>query len=763
MEKTKGIFKSGFQPILPLHIGLVLLALFALLVSSGCGTGSTNPLSTHQQADPAVLALSGTSLSFGNVTTGSSKVLTMTATNSGSESLTISKASASSTAFKWNAPALPVTLKGGDSATISIQFTPGAAGASSGNISLTTDASNGNATVALSGTGVTPGKLSASSSSVSFGYVAPGSSKSVNEILTNSGGTDLTISALTVSGTAFSVGGVTLPAKITAGSSLQVPITFKPTAVSNASGTLTIQSSGSTANTTIDLSGSGGSSSAIGFSPATLSFGNVTVGSSNTITAALSNSGSMDVVVSDVKVSGTGFSISGITLPFTVSSGQTTKVAIKFQPSASGSSSGTLTVSSDATTPTLSASLSGTGVTAGDVVGNPTSLSFGNVTTGNSKTLSETVTNSGGSSVTISAVSASGTGFSVSGITLPKTLSAGQTATFSVGFKASAAGAASGSVAITSNAPTPTTTIALSATGVTPATIASNPSSLTFGNVTSGASRTLTETLTNSGGTSLTISSVGANGIGFSVSGITLPATLAPGESVALKVLFNPTSAGGVTGNIAITSNASNANPTVPLYGTGVSATGTLTITPSSLSLGSVIVGDSGSTSGTLTATGASVTVSAATTNNSGVFTVGGLSLPVTINAGSSVPFTITFNPSTAGAQNATLTVSSNASPNTATASLSGTGTAAPTHSVSLSWTASTSTDVSGYNVYRAVYIGSCGAFGKINTVLDSTTTYSDNTVTSGTSYCYAATAVSTSNDESSYSNIVTNLQIPTT
>ena len=90
------------------------------------------------------------------------------------------------------------------------------------------------------------------------------------------------------------------------------------------------------------------------------------------------------------------------------------------------------------------------------------------------------------------------------------------------------------------------------------------------------------------------------------------------------------------------------------------------------------------------------------------------------------------------------------------------TGANASTHTVDLSWNASTSADVCCYNVYRAVYTNSCGSFSKINSVLITSTWYTDSEVMDGTSYCYATTAVNTSNEESAYSNIVSNVQIPT-
>ncbi|MGA9308471.1 MAG: hypothetical protein WBW31_23955 [Candidatus Sulfotelmatobacter sp.] len=44
------------------------------------------------------------------------------------------------------------------------------------------------------------------------------------------------------------------------------------------------------------------------------------------------------------------------------------------------------------------------------------------------------------------------------------------------------------------------------------------------------------------------------------------------------------------------------------------------------------------------------------------------------------------------------------------------------THTVNLSWTASTSSDISGYNIYRATYTDSCGSFSKINYTLNTST-----------------------------------------
>ncbi len=75
----------------------------------------------------------------------------------------------------------------------------------------------------------------------------------------------------------------------------------------------------------------------------------------------------------------------------------------------------------------------------------------------------------------------------------------------------------------------------------------------------------------------------------------------------------------------------------------------------------------------------------------------------------------------------------------------------ASAHTVGLSWDASTSQDVVGYNVYRGP--SSTGPYTKINTALDPNTSYSDGTVQGGQTYYYVTTAVDSVGNESDYSN----------
>ena len=102
------------------------------------------------------------------------------------------------------------------------------------------------------------------------------------------------------------------------------------------------------------------------------------------------------------------------------------------------------------------------------------------------------------------------------------------------------------------------------------------------------------------------------------------------------------------------------------------------------------------------------------------------------------------------------MTITSNATSGaTQTIALTGTGVAPLTYSVQLSWTApaSSADPVVSYNVYRAT---GTGAYQKLNTAVNTPTTYTDATVTSGTTYNYEVTSVDASGVESTPSNVYT-------
>ena len=287
--------------------------------------------------------------------------------------------------------------------------------------------------------------------------------------------------------------------------------------------------------------------------------------------------------------------------------------------------------------------------------------------------------------------------------------------------------------------------------------LAASSIALSFGNVQKNKTSNLSETLTNTGGSTVTISGASVSSASFSVSNLSLPVMLPPKQSVTFGVTFAPTAAGSASGTLAVVSTADNPTLSIALSGTGTSQ-GQLSVSPASLGFGNVVVGANGSLNGTLSATGSSVTISAAGINSS-EFALSGISLPATLSVGQTASFTVTFTPATSGTASASLSFGSDAANSPTAEGLTGTGTATAQHSVALTWDASTSSGVVGYNVYRGGVSG--GPYARINSALEPATAYTDLAVTAGQTYYYVTTAVDGSGNESGYSNQTTAV-IPT-
>jgi archaellum component FlaF (FlaF/FlaG flagellin family) len=277
-----------------------------------------------------------------------------------------------------------------------------------------------------------------------------------------------------------------------------------------------------------------------------------------------------------------------------------------------------------------------------------------------------------------------------------------------------------------------------------------NPTSLDFGDVTVSNSSTQTVTLTNSGTASVTISQADLTGTGFSLSALPLPLTLATGQATTFDLTFAPASSGSATGSLSLLSDAANSPTTLTLAGNGVlPLSGQLTLNPTSLDFGDVTVGNSSTQTVTLTNSGTtSVTISQADLTGTD-FSVS--SILLTLTAGQTTTFTVTFAPTTSGSHAGTLTLISDAANSPSTLPLAGNGVAPIAHEVDLFWDPSSSPNVAGYNVYRAIQSG--GPYIKLNPVLIVPTTHTDATVVSGNTYFYVATAQDGNGAESTFSN----------
>jgi len=199
-----------------------------------------------------------------------------------------------------------------------------------------------------------------------------------------------------------------------------------------------------------------------------------------------------------------------------------------------------------------------------------------------------------------------------------------------------------------------------------------------------GQTSTYSFELTNVGKNVLRISSITSPAGAFSLGNISLPATIQPGQSVSMPVIFAPTAVAYDIGAFYITSNDPNSPRRAQVAGAGISNGGgggggggssTLTISPGTLSFGSVNLGSSASQSATLTASNGPVTISSGSTSSS-QFAIKGLTFPLTIPAGQSIQATIQFTPTAAGAAAGQDQFISNASNSSVAELLSGVGVA---------------------------------------------------------------------------------------
>ena len=291
-------------------------------------------------------------------------------------------------------------------------------------------------------------------------------------------------------------------------------------------------------------------------------------------------------------------------------------------------------------------------------------------------------------------------------------------------------------------------------TGNDSPTLAVSSNSVDFGNVSVGGTKKISLVVTNSsdGDQSATVSKISISGTKFKVTTPpSLPAAVAAGQSLNIVITFTPTAAGAASGTLTIASDATNSSISIPLAGDGLSTpTAQLTVSPASMTFGSVALGSSASRTGTLTAANSSVTISTVDESGSG-YDLTRITFPLTLAAGNSVSFTVTFTPQTVGGSPGSLAFVSSVSDDPST-TLTGTGTQAGQHRVSLSWTASGTASVVGYNIYRGTVSG--GPYPtRLTSSPNADTSFVDDTVQSSSTYYYVATTVDTNSTESIHSN----------
>jgi Abnormal spindle-like microcephaly-assoc'd, ASPM-SPD-2-Hydin len=284
-----------------------------------------------------------------------------------------------------------------------------------------------------------------------------------------------------------------------------------------------------------------------------------------------------------------------------------------------------------------------------------------------------------------------------------------------------------------------------------------------FQTVAVGQQAMQTVTITNTGAAPLLVSSVSVSNQQFSVAGLAVPNTILPMSSATFNLTFAPTSSGDTSATATILTSASTHPASISLRGKGESAAAALVLTPSVVSFGNETVKSTATQNVTVQNTsGTSVSVQGITVAGAG-FGYADISPGFSLAPNQKVTFQVWFTPKAAGPSAATLTLLSPSLSSPGVLSMSGDGVApgAPTptpvpsngQSVNLSWKASSS-DVIGYRVYRSDSSGS--GYSALNGTAVSGLSYTDSSVSSGTTYYYVVTAVDSAGVESVYSNQAT-------
>ena len=238
---------------------------------------------------PAAAVLPG-ALDFATVPVGTSSPQTLTVLDLGSTALTVSNASATGDFAIQDGCTTSVTPAGGTCA-IQVTFTPTAAGARAGVLTITDNSAGSPRTVALSGVGGASAATLAPAS-LTFPTTAANTTSAVQTVtLTNPGAVDLQVSQVQVTGPFAETNTCGTSVFANAGT-CKITVTFTPTANGPASGTVTISDSAANSPQIVTLAGTGGTPGiGLGVASGGSASASVSAGSSATYSLSIGGQG----------------------------------------------------------------------------------------------------------------------------------------------------------------------------------------------------------------------------------------------------------------------------------------------------------------------------------------------------------------------------------------------------------------------------------------------------------------------------------------
>jgi sugar lactone lactonase YvrE len=508
---------------------------------------------------PSAIGFSPSTLTFSQNAGTTSPAQSITISNFGGSPLNLFNLSASAGFFQTNN--CPLVLAPASSCAVAVTFTPPAAGTISGTLNVSDDSGNMGPTqvLTLNGTGTAPA-ASVSPVTLSFSSQVAGSTSASKSITLQSTGTGpLQVSGVAVTGPFGQTNNCA--GSIASGASCTIQVTFTPTVVGSASGTITISDNAGTQN--VNLAGNG--SAPVSLSSTSLNFGSVAAGDTTSArTVTVTNRLSTALNFSGITASA-GFAVTSNTCGTGIAAGASCSAGVTFTPAALGPATGVLTFTDSANTSPQTVSLSGTGVAP--VTLSTGSLSFNTVAVGGtSSEKTVTLTNHQSVALTFTGISASA-GFALSSNTCASGVAAGASCSAGVTFSPTATGSITGTLTFTDSAANSPQTVTLTGTGSAPVTVST--SSLSLGTVSVGTtSSARTVMLTNHLSVALTLSNISASA-SFAVASNTCGPSIAAGATCSVGVTFSPTAAGSITGTLTFVDSAANSPQTVGLSGTG--------------------------------------------------------------------------------------------------------------------------------------------------------------------------------------------------
>lgn len=580
----------------------LVLAFIGFGTDPNPATLSTPVTGTAALPAPA-FSISSSNLSFTAVvlspTTGSALVTNTGTANLALTGLAFSGAQASDFALdSSNTCTASTTLAPSNSCTLVLRYDPAAAGPGSAALAITSNAAGSPHSVTLSGTATpTPRpRISLSSLALSFGSLQVGTPASQIITVQNAGDATLTFSGLVVSGAASSdfsrSGSCAISSPLAPAAQCDITVTFNPSAAGARNASLAISSDASNGTASVSLSGTGVpvpapvvTLSSLAGLP--LDFGSQTIGGlypSRRVT--LSNTGNADLVTSAVTVEGSGFSnASATSCPATLTAGASCDIDIAFAPAAAATDyNGLVRVVSNAAGSPHTAALHGRGVATAvpSVVWEPlvSRMDFGQVDAGSvSAVQSATLRNSGPGGLRLTVLNAVGpdaSAFSVTAGTcqIGETLFEGQTCRIDVRFAPGTSGTKTANVQVASSGsfPSDLTLTGVGMGGPSPG-LALSLRTMAFGTVRVGTQSVPSELTLSANGSGV----VRVTGLlvsdGWTVQAKSCPAlpfTLQAGSECTLTLVFAPRAAAAATGQLTVSSDATNGtSQQVALSGTG--------------------------------------------------------------------------------------------------------------------------------------------------------------------------------------------------